>query len=109
MFPDQGREAVDDLLALWRDHSEQVSLRMMALVVLSYVIPVRDDGVGGRQSLQTVVATLASLLPPAPGISIRPSARSCSMLTPLAHHNLTQNRSYTIASGHGCGPQRRRA
>jgi hypothetical protein len=87
MFPDQGSEAVGDLLALWRDHSELVSLRMMALVVLSYVIPVRDDG--GRQSLQTVVATLASLLPPAPGISIRPSARSCSMLTPLAHHNLT--------------------
>ena len=54
---------VDDLLALWRDHSERLALRVMALVVLSFVTPSTSDG----GASQRVVATLASLLPPAPG------------------------------------------
>jgi hypothetical protein len=66
MFPDQGREVVDDLLVLWRDHSERLALRVMALVVLSFVTPPTSDDDASQQS-QTVVATLARLLPPAPG------------------------------------------
>jgi hypothetical protein len=57
---------VDDLLALWRDHSERLALRVMALVVLSFVTPSPSDG-GASQQCLTVVATLASLLRPAPG------------------------------------------
>lgn len=66
MFPDQGGQVVDDLLALWRGHSERLALRVMALVVLSFVTPATSDG-GASQQFQRVVATLASLLPPAPG------------------------------------------